>query len=181
MLNKSINHGKIKDKLKLKIKAKNGVGKKIVNKIKRLHKSHKNKDKQQKVVGKMKTHKKELLKNRNPGEKAKIKLNKAIQAGKENKPSLKKLNKFKSQLKITKKKLENNNNGINNRRLKVQSMTLKTRREEDSKIKIIGKVTTINNKIATKVESKDILTDNLMLRGMDRKKLEAVSLGCMLV
>lgn len=76
-----LNHGKIKDKLKVKAKT---LGKKIVNKIK-------NKDKQ-KAPGKIKIHKKEHLKNRNHGEKAKIKLNKAIQAGKENKPRLKKLN-----------------------------------------------------------------------------------------
>ena len=91
MLNKRLNHGKKKDKLKIKPKI--GVGKKIVNKIKRLPKNNKNKDKQQKAAGKIKTHKKEHLKSRNPGEKAKIKLNKAIQAGKESKPRLKKLNK----------------------------------------------------------------------------------------
>lgn len=170
ILNKRLNHGKIKDKLK--VKAKTGVGKKIVNKIK-------NKDKQ-KAPGKIKIHKKEHLKNRNHGEKAKIKLNKAIQAGKENKPRLKKLNQQKNLLKIMKKKLENNN-GINNKRFKVQnsknpvrSKTPKARKEVDSKIKIIGKVATINNKIATEVESKDIL----MQRDMDINKLKAKNFDC---
>lgn len=83
-----------------------------------------------------------------------------------------------------KKKLENNN-GINNRRLKVQSIknpmrskTLKTRKEKDSKIKIVGKATTINNKIATKVESKDILTDIPMQRDMDINKIKAKNSDC---
>lgn len=75
-----------------------------------------------------------------------------------------------------KSKLESNN-GVKNRRLKVQRIKkqartnkLKTRREENSKTKIVGKVA--SNKITGKVENKET---NIP---MDINKLKAKNFDC---